>query len=371
MQPQKIILYGPPVSKSIENGYGGGTGGYTRNMGAYLNFEFDEFKLVPLFHTVRGELQLGKLTFLYRFIVDFFRMISGFFRVRPEGIHILAQYRTATPREFALSLAASLFRIPYLYEIKAGAFISFYQSTGLFNKKMLRCIVVRANVVLCEGAEYVPFLLSEFGKSSEYFPNFVLSSEIPSEANIIFNDSCIRILFVGFCTNDKGVFELVDGACSFAREVSSEVVLTLVGSEDEKFSNYLENLSDHPNLTIRRMGRLAHADVLSEMARNDIYCYPSRHSGEGHNNSINEAMMFGMVILSSRAGFLEYILGDDCAYYVNEVSSTDICRSLNEIVGDKGIAQKKGTQARTKLISSYTQEVLYRDLERHYKNLVG
>ena len=106
--------------------------------------------------------------------------MQGLFHERPRAVHILAQYRTATIREYILAVNATLFGIPYLYEIKAGAFISFYKNTNSLNKFFIKYIIKHAKVVLCEGEVYIPFLKTEFNKESYHLPNFVPSSEIPT-----------------------------------------------------------------------------------------------------------------------------------------------------------------------------------------------
>ncbi len=371
MKINKILLYGPPVGKSIKSGYGGGTGGYTRNMAAYLNFAFDEFELQPLFHTVRGELNLGKLSFVARFFIDLKRIIQSLIgQQKPKAIHVLAQYRTATIREFLLSIIASLLNISYLYEIKAGAFISFYNHANILNKFFIKYIIKNAKIVLCEGEVYIPFIKKKFGKESYYLPNFVPSSEIPIKSNSLFNDEVLRVIFVGYCTRAKGVFELVDGVYQLARKSSFRIELTLVGSEEKEFSTYLNKLVKSKNLTINRLGCLNHKDVLHNLSKNDIYCYPTSHKGEGHNNSINEAMMYGLVVVTTRHGFLDQLLNNNSSYFLNGISSKNISDTLEEVYNNKGKAKEKAKNARKKLISSYSDKIIYKDLIRYYHILM-
>ncbi|MDG2312870.1 MAG: glycosyltransferase family 4 protein [Alphaproteobacteria bacterium] len=369
MKSSQIVLYGPPIGKNIKKGYGGGSGGYTRNMSAYLNFQFDSISLSPLFHTVRGEIDLGIFTFLIRSFVDLRRIIQTLIFNRPKGIHVLAQYRRAVVREFALSVFAKMLRIPYIYEIKAGSFIDFCEKSGTLNSFYLRYVLNNAKVVLCEGKKYIPYLEKTFSIKGHYFPNFVLSTEIPENPNVLFESDILRVLFVGYCTRDKGVYELVEGASSFAEKRNVKVELTLVGSEDPDFSKFIEEYPISNNLKVTRSGRLAHKDVLVQMSKNDIYCYPTRHRGEGHNNSINEAMMFGLVVITTKAGFLPEVL-ENSAFYIDDVESTEIYSALSRIQLDKGGAMEKARRAHHKLLSSYTDSVVYERLKLHYKQLV-
>lgn len=369
MNKNKIILYGPPVGKDIKAGYGGGTGGYTRNMAAYLNFDFTDFELIPLFHTVRGEINFGKLTFVIRFLIDLIRIIKCFLSIKPNSIHILAQYRTATVREFTLAFISNSLGMPYLYEIKAGAFINFYKNTNFINKYFINYIVKNSKIILCEGEIYIDFIEQEFKRKSYYLPNFVLSKELPEKENTLFNNEFLNIVFVGYCTRAKGVFELLDAVVKITNETNIQIKLTLIGSEEKEFKKYINNISVNKNLIINRKGVLAHKDVLQELSKNDIYCYPTDHDGEGHNNSINEAMIFGLVIITTRKGFLGQVLHEDSAYFLDSIDSSEIAKNIKDIYLNKKLAKEKAMKARKKLLDNYVDTVVYDDFVKHYKKL--
>lgn len=369
MKTSRIALYGPPINKRIDKGYGGGAGGYTRNMSAYVQFRFDQFSIFPVFHTVRGELQFGGLTSLVRGIVDFARIIRILVASRPDGIHILAQYRKATMREFLISFLAFVCRVPYLYEIKAGSFIEFYKNSGFVTRCLVTFILKYAKVILCEGQEYIPFLKREFDVTGYYFPNFVLASEVPKKPNTLFTGDALRVLFVGYCTRDKGVFSLAEGVSRFAKNSTKPVQLVLVGSEDPEFTKFADTFQCSRNLEIIRKGRLPHGDVLREMSKSDIYLYPSLHKGEGHNNSINEAMMFGLMIITTPIGFLPDVL-DNAAMFIEDVEPDLIHSALTEVEAEKTRAQELALVGRHKLVTNYTDVVICRWLESHYQRLI-
>ena len=165
------------------------------------------------------------------------------------------------------------------------------------------------------------------------------------------------------------MFELLDGVRSFADKTGVNTELTLIGSEDFEFSQFIEDFSVSNNLKVSRVGKLAHKDVLVHMSKNDVYCYPSQHLGEGHNNSINEAMMFGLAILTTKVGFLPEVLGDS-GFFIDEVDSSHIFLALLQIQLDKFAAREKARRGHQRLLSNYTDSVVYERLELFYKNLV-
>ena len=208
---KKIILYGPPVGLNLKKAYGGGSGGYTRNMQVYLDeFVYDDIQIIPLFHSIDGQFNLSIFTLPFRLLYDFCTIFYNLLKIKPDGIHCLAQYRRAFPREFMLVFLAFIFRIPVLYEVKAGAFMDAYESGGKLYKRGIDFIIKHSKIILVEGKVYIHYIQEKFNKNSYYFPNIVKDSEVKNNINEKLQKDSISILFVGYCYRGKGVFELVN-----------------------------------------------------------------------------------------------------------------------------------------------------------------
>lgn len=359
---KKILLFGPMLNK-VEGAYGGGDGGYTRKMNLYLHhFQSEEFEFVPCYHTVAGH--GGASSLVIRFLKDITNFIKQVIFNKPDIVHILAQYRKASPREFGIVLLSNLFNVPVVYEIKAGVFHNWYpQATSLF-RYMLRYCIQKSKIVLCQGMPYVDLIQNEMQVQAVYFPNFVPAEEIPQNVPVKLSAPELRVLFVGYAFADKGVFELVEG-CNIAA-IHTSVVLTLIGKEHPDFATWLDQFPTNEKFKINRMGRQSHDVALSHYRTNDIYCYPTRHIGEGHNNSINEAMMYGMVIVTTRQGFMESVLGDT-GYFIDSVSSEDIAMTLIRITDHREEAKQKSLQTRKRLMENFTDNIAFNKLHEAYR----
>ncbi|MCB0678309.1 MAG: glycosyltransferase family 4 protein [Saprospiraceae bacterium] len=367
MAKQKVLLYGPVVA-AMEGAYGGGTGGYTRKMGLYLqHFRSETMEFVPSFHTVRGQYRFG--FFVVRFFLDLFIFVRDLLRYRPAAVHLLGQYRSAIPREFIVVLLCRLARKPVVYEIKAGVFVEWYQGTNPLFRAMTDFCLRRAALVLCQGRPYVHFLRKQLGIESRYHPNFVPVEEIPDDPGEKLTGEALRVLFVGYAFHDKGVFELVEG-CRLAAS-STPVELTLVGHEHSDFTKWMDAISPTAGLRVTRKGRLPHEEALEEYRRSDVYCYPTRHRGEGHNNSINEAMMMGLIIVTTRQGFMDTILDEDTACFLPEISPQAIAGALLDISLHREEYRRRSAKVREHLLANFTSEIVFGRLEQHYRRLFG
>ncbi|MCI5137797.1 MAG: glycosyltransferase [Candidatus Electrothrix sp. AR1] len=366
---KKILLYGPMLLfQKANNAYGGGVGGYTRNMSVYLTcYQSNDFKFIPCFHTVRGALKLDN--FVWRMIIDVFRFIRILITTNADIVHVLAQYRMAISREFVVCLISKLFKKPFVYEVKAGSFITWYNSTNFFVRLMIKFIIISSDVILVEGKAYLSFIKDNFNRTAYYFPNFVPISEVPSCVPVRLTDSVVKILFVGYCYKSKGIFELIEG-CNRGVKSGVKIELSVIGQESLPYKEWLDNYSLSKGLVLRRLGRLPHREVLRHFSENDIYFYPTSHPGEGHNNSINEAMMMGLIIATTRHGFLEAIL-EDRAYFVEERTPACIADLIIFIDNNREDAVKKAISGYRYLRKNLTSDVAFSTLNDFYRSLTS
>jgi len=363
---KSVLLYGPEIEKH-EGVYGGGAGGYTRKMALYLEgFRDSTFFFKPCFHTVAGHRPFDFM--VLRFFIDMFRFMRHVLADRPAVVHILAQYRTAIVREFFVTLLARVFFLPTVYEIKAGVFIEWYRGTNFLNRWMARFCIARAGVVLGQGMPYVDFIRDEMGVEVKYHPNFMLNEEIREVASNKLVGEELRLLFVGYAFRDKGVFEIIE-ACDKASK-TTKIHLTMIGKEHEAFSAMVDRLECSSTFTLTRRGTLEHEAVLEAFESNDIYIYPTYHVGEGHNNSINEAMMHGLAIITTRRGFLGLILNEDTAYFVREQDADHLHETIDRINQNRDEAQNRAHAAREYFLDNFTGDVAFQKLRSYYSSLM-
>lgn len=363
-------MYGPQLEVNNAK-YGGGTGGYTRNMKTYLeSFSSKSFELIPSFHTVRKHGRLIETNFVSRLLIDVKRFITNVFKYKPAAVHILAQYRGAAPREFVICFICKILKIPVVYEIKAGEFDTWFNSTNPINKFFMRFIIKNSGRLLCEGKRYIYFNEKTFRRDSTYWPNFVPSSEILPLNQIKLGDFTIKplkVIFIGFCYEGKGVFELLKQLNEFSKTYC-EVELNLVGQESDDFSSFVDNYEFSTQFKVIRHGKKEHEEVLDILATSNVFCLPTRHKGEGHNNSINEAMMLGIPIICTRHGFLEDVLGADKCVYIDK--SNDIYKAFVEFINNPQNIEKNIIEARSFFDKNLHSDVVTPKLIEIYKDVI-
>jgi glycosyltransferase involved in cell wall biosynthesis len=355
----RLILYGPDVNVSSPRAYGGGQGGYTRNMKSYQVLLTDlGLHLTVCSHTIRGQFNYGLLNFLLRSLIDFARLLRAFSN-RADYIHVLAQYRGAILREFVVVLLSKLFSVKVVYDIKAGAFIRSYENGSLFYKALVNFILFNSDKILVEGKIYYNFLCSRFNLRSIYFPNFILEKELESAVNRKKDDEVLKCLFVGYFSKNKGACEIIE-AMKLLVSGGYNVSLTIVGEVESRFKDDLIRLGESMKLVTT--GKLSHEEALSHMRKSHVYLYPSKHLGEGHNNSINEALMFGLIIITSLAGFTGDFLNGKNAHVISDVTASNLYSQIVKVIENYSFSYEKALYGRKLLLSNFTSSVAMKRL---------
>ena len=158
--------------------------------------------------------------------------------------------------------------------------------------------------------------------------------------------------------------------CDILAKKGKQIELTLVGLIDPEIENFIDNMYKSRLFKINKKGKLKHSDVLLEFTINDIYAYPTKHKGEGHNNTINEALMHQMAISSTKIGFIDDFLNDENSYPINELNSEVISNTFLKIIRDIPLAIDKSRKGRKLILEQFNSEIAKLNLEKYYNELL-
>ncbi len=339
-------------------------------MNTYIRgYRNSQFEVRPCFHTVRQDRGVLANHSVVRMFRDAARLLCGIVRHRPVVVHALARYRSAILREVVFALIARLTLRKFFYEIKAGQFDTEFRRKGPAYRILVRAILAMSHGVGVEGKRYIEFLRTEFGIEPVYLPNICLDSEVPGSPGERFDGNELRILFVGFCYDGKGVSELVQGCCDAAR-LGNAIRLRLAGAESEDFAAWVATIEIPSGLVLERLGKVSHDQVLDSMQDSDLFCMPSRHPGEGHNNSVNEALMVGCCVAMTRHGFLGDILTDDCCYFIDDCAAEAVAKVIAAVVSDLELANATRLRGHRYFLKNYTSSIVFARLTQAYLDLL-
>jgi glycosyltransferase involved in cell wall biosynthesis len=364
----KTILYSGPETDLTVGARG--AGGYIRNVSLMMNhFHSERYTLRHVPTTVR-KVTDSAWTKVPRMLTELKRMSAA--TPGASGAHFLAQYRAALPRELILSALCRRRNIPYVYHLHAGAFIPAFEALSVPMRVACQRMLRDAGVLLCEGEVYVSWLRDRLELDSVWLPNFVAADEVPHDVPVPFSGDVLRLIYVGYCYEPKGVFLLVEGARMAAAQ-GLPVHVTLVGKEAPDFGAWLDEVEptlDGLPMTLERRGVLPHSEALSLYASHDAFVMPTAHPGEGHPNSVNEAMMARCTIVATRHGFLPSVL-DGVGSFLEERSADAVRDALIGLWADKEGARVLADAGRERVLERFHGDRIFPIIEDAYDRLTA
>ena len=359
-----IVLCGPSMDPGSA-GYGGGKGGFVRNVAALLeHFSTGDVRMTLSPYSTRRFSRWWKFLLPFRLVADlvvFARNIR-----RGAAVHVMMTYGLAIYREFGMSVIAVAARRALILDVRGGGFVFWLERTGWLERAMAHWMLRHAAVILGQGIAVVTYLRPRYAQKVHHFPNFVRAGYLPARVASKCTARELGVIFVGYCYEGKGVFELVEGSAQAVQRGLS-VRLTLVGAESPDFKAYLDDFARPSELSITRCGARGFDEVQALLASHDIFCFPTRHTGEGHPNAITEAMAHALVIVATRAGFIPELLDDSAAYFVRPSSAQALADTLVHIDQHREEARRKASHARSTVEERYTEEHVLGELTQIYR----
>jgi glycosyltransferase involved in cell wall biosynthesis len=230
---------------------------------------------------------------------------------RPELTILSCLYCHFVPLELALALQARVLRRPLVLDLRAGSYEHYYRISGGLYRLLCRRILRSSDLVLTQVPETAAFL-RDLGINAEYVPNHVAIGEDLGERPASSDPHAhLSLVYFGALTAEKGVAEMID-ICHDLIARGLRASLTLIGSvsgaEKRRWSERIRALGLEGSVVIRPP--LAHAALMDSVSRGHFFVFPTRWVGEGHSNSLTEAMAAGMVPVCRDWGCNAVVVGD-------------------------------------------------------------
>ena len=207
---------------------------------------------------------------------------------------------------------------------------------------------------------------SSNGVKTDFFDRNCIDDElICSLKNKLYNKHTeLRCCFIGRITKDKGVEDIVRAVVDSSYNVS----LLLVGDFEMENSVSEEILSlIHSNSKIRTVG--FQDDIRPYVCSADINILFSRR--EGFGNSVIEAGSLSVPsIVSNIPGLKDTIIHNETGWILPSSDIIELRNLLDQLASDRSTIKNMGRNARKHIISSFSNEVIWKGQLDLYKSLM-
>ena len=239
-----------------------------------------------------------------------------------------------------------------------------------FQKKVRSFSIKKSDIVVTPSQHLKNFILNlGFKNKIEIINNGVF---IPEENTNIFTNDQINITIVSRLVSHKNIEKIIKAIS----DLNSPLInLNIIGDGPEL--NQLQKISLESNNkdNVIFHGKLNRDDINHIFLKSDIYIQASNYEGLPH--SLLEAMSYGIPVLCTPVGECKEILGNEDRGYILDlpVSKNNIKSKINEIIGEKNIANNKGERGKDFIIEKYNltnsfnlyKNLFTRLLEEEYK----
>jgi glycosyltransferase involved in cell wall biosynthesis len=157
-----------------------------------------------------------------------------------------------------------------------------------------------------------------------------------------------RIVFVGWVTREKGVFEALD-VLAGVRVLHPSATLTIVGGgrDLDAFTQDVEGRGLQG--VVRITGWLSHQEVQRTLRESDVFLFPSHF--EGLPNAVVEAMAAGLPVVATRVGGVpDLIRHGESGFLVDVGDVADMTMRVNELLGQPDRAREIGSRGRETVV---------------------
>lgn len=324
---RKIVFYAPLGKDTPSDKIGGAEAGCLKTKAIY------ERAGIEVIVINKPALSKGKIRFLIEMA---FTPLKLLWVARREGsitpIHIVGFYTKIVKYEWLLMKIAHLCGNKVIYELRNGSMVSTYMTGTETYRKYLKDLLLKPEVVLCQGQEYVDFIKKKWGLERSYYPNYIMDDFLV--ANNVNRVHPIRLIYFGRVTESKNV-DVTINVLRILREYGLDAKLDIIGGCSEQYREKLEDVikEHHLNEMVTFYGRRPFNFIAEKLRKSHYFVFPSSEVQEGHSNSLTEAMGCGVVPIVSNAGFNTSICGYN-ELVVNGITPRDYADIIIKIEND-------------------------------------
>ena len=259
-----------------------------------------------------------------------------------------------------------------IYDIRAGRFIEFAETSPPRMQRLLDKVIRSADAVTVEGRSYVNYIRERWGIEALYMPNFISWAETGARHQAVQNaQGPMRVAFTGRLNEDKGVLVLVEAVARLAQR--RVVRLDLIGPPQGGVGEKVRAMVDRHNLAnvIVMHGQMPKERLLALAAQNHVYALPTFHSTEGHSNALTEAMALGLAVVTCDQGFCADVVSGGAGVLVPQHDPDALAKVLEELAGDPERRRRMGEAARQRAREHFSDEVMLPRWADLYERLIG
>lgn len=192
-----------------------------------------------------------------------------------------------------------------------------YNIYGFLKKSITKFVLKKSDVYLCETKQLIQIAIKDKIKNVYWFPNH---RKLPDIGHIPFRNNCLKGVFLGLVTEEKGILDLCKAA-----ELSKCLHIDIFGSLGSDIN--LDFFKKYSFCSYK--GVLAQSDVFTILKDYDVLILPSYR--EGYPGVIIEAIASGLPVIVSNLPNIIEMLDGKAGIFVEPGNICDLTEAIKNI----------------------------------------
>jgi glycosyltransferase involved in cell wall biosynthesis len=283
---------------------------------------------------------------LVRSAARLLQFISRLERRRPDAVLLFVAVGGSIMAKGAMAWYARLRGVPVIMFPRGGSVIDACRGSA-FTRAWVRLSFCGARKIVCQSDSWQRFAVDVLGfvpANVSVIRNWTATRELLEVGanRVAPQDSCVRLLFLGWLEREKGVFELIE-AC---RRLAGTRRFTLDVAGEGNASDAARGLVAKYDLgqAVRFRGWLRGEQLKQALMAADVLVLPSW--AEGLPNAMIEAMAAGLAVVVSSVGAIPELITDhESGLLVEPRNADSLARALDEIIADPVLRENLAREA--------------------------
>ena len=302
--------------------------------------------------------------FLLRAIVALKRMVEFQFRLwlnQPDAVLLFCSSGLSFREKSWMARRAKKKGRTVILAPRSGLIKDDIKRSEAFERLVIKTLN-SIDVLLCQGQSWKLFYsqLSR-NKSLQYevIHNWIDVSSYKSLNKSEKRDAKIVVLFVGWITRNKGVFEILD----VAKKIENTQVEFILAGDGDAFEEVAAFIVKENLKNVKLVGWVKGGAKDQLMIDADIFILPSYR--EGYPNALIEAMASGLPVISTKVGSIPDLIEDRRSGILIDPKNADQLESaINELIGDESERIRMGKNARLRVFENNAIEIAVSKFEK-------
>lgn len=291
---------------------------------------------------------------------------------KPVIIHIQGYLLVCLGKWFAGMSKCQQFRYSSFKNILL--YRGIYHGYYIFKKRAEREAIILKNCKYFLGrTSFDKRIVKFFSPDSTYFhcEEFIRKEFFEKQWNLPLQNeiTCVSVLKG---TSYKGIDLLVEALLILRKQSTLTFKFKICGvSDDEEIVKFIKKKfkKEINSINIKFLGRLSTGDLIMELCSSNFYLHPSYI--ENSPNSVCEAMVLGMPIISTNVGGVSSLIHDRIeGILVQEGEPYSLVAAINELINNYEYANLIGINARRRAIQRHDPNEIVKRLNEIYDTIL-